>query len=868
MSALKSYKQRWESIADLVGYTDNLSEVTQDQILITYSSDINPLNYKRVIYVSSIANITHLDLRRAILEPIVNYTKDIDEARQWLNSLPELFTYDCETTNLPYSEDTEQYPDIQKDWSLNPFRNQFTMWSFATNEEEAFVISNESQEMEDLVMNFLTSTTATVIMHNASFDMQVVTHRTNKTITNFEDTQLLAWTYLNNTNTAIVKVGLKPLAGEIYGEWAVAKDLFGIENKYNPDMIRYSGIDAMATMYVWNKFSSIEPRGEIVSFQNLLPIPEPKDYAPPRRYFYENALKPMVPHAIRLMLNGIRLDMQKVADLDKLLIEVLKDVDTNLANNKLIKQFQQVRFEKWKIKQSAELESKKRSIDYYKKPYKPTDAVHISYVVNEFLVGKQCDFTYIPTGVLPNGDLRWTLTDVKKFLKHNTFEFLTSVANKSVDPSNPIINVAMVKLAVYKSNNYNISYDEKIALLSVDQFPAFNPGSSNQKKELFAWLNVEPLSFSKDTGEASWGREQVQEVQQLSDDEDIIDICQQFIDHSFGAIVKRNFINGFYKFTVGDVLHGNLKLAGALSARPTSNKINLLNLPSTRSIYSKPIKKCMIPHEGDLIFTIDLNALEDRVIGSLSKDTNKIRIVNEGYDGHVVNAIGYFKDEVEAILGPSNDSLEYNKRFKEATKSDPRLDAIRSKSKQPTFGLAYGAYPPKVASTLKIPIDEAERIFNSYHNEIYPGVTKYREDYVLPTTKEQGYLHLLLGLRLNTDDADKYIRTLANASVQSFSLITLIAMCRMNELIDEAGYTDDIKIISTIYDSLYYSITPDPEIIRWMNENIVREITRPYIIDEAVPNGAEGEIGSDFANLHETPNNATATEIAEIMNNI
>lgn len=78
-------------------------------------------------------------------------------------------------------------------------------------------------------------------------------------------------------------------------------------------------------------------------------------------------------------------------------------------------------------------------------------------------------------------------------------------------------------------------------------------------------------------------------------------------------------------------------------------------------------------------------------------------------------------------------------------------------------GLSYGAYPPKVSATLKIPLSEAEAIFNNYHNVLYPGITNYRENYVLPTATTNGKLHLGLGCYLHTNDARKDIRTLSNA---------------------------------------------------------------------------------------------------------
>ena len=113
------------------------------------------------------------------------------------------------------------------------------MYSFAENETEATVIINEDQAMEDMVLEFLTTTESTVIMHNASFDMKIVKHRTGKFIKNIEDTALLAWCYLNHADNFQAKVGLKELARKVYANWAVAKDSFSTF-KYTDEVVNYN----------------------------------------------------------------------------------------------------------------------------------------------------------------------------------------------------------------------------------------------------------------------------------------------------------------------------------------------------------------------------------------------------------------------------------------------------------------------------------------------------------------------------------------------------------------------------------------------------------------------------------------------------
>ena len=193
------------------------------------------------------------------------------------------------------------------------------------------------------------------------------------------------------------------------------------------------------------------------------------------------------------------------------------------------------------------------------------------------------------------------------------------------------------------------------------------------------------------------------------------------------------------------------------------------------------------------------------------------------------------------------------------------LKAIRQKGKPATFGLSYGAFPPKVAAGLKISLPAAEAIFNSYHNVLYPGITKYREEYVLPTVQQHGRIHMGLGCYITSEKPDRDIRTLNNATCQFWSILTLLSINKMHQLIDEADLAEEVQCISSIYDSIYFIVKEDPEIIKWTNDNLITCMVKDFMIDQTIKNEATAEIGYDWATMHQIPNHATTSEITSVL---
>ena len=583
-----------------------------------------------------------------------------------------------------------------------------------------------------------------------------------------------------------------------------------------------------------------------------LPSPFPKDHDPGPEYFYQNFVRHFIPDMIKMMDVGLHVDDVAVESLRGTITEVLENVDAVLLRNKYIQKYQIIRVKKAQKTHYAKCTEAVRDASHYYRDYDNSAMLHRTWIVNTYLknIGSDTDIKE-----------QWSVKDLKQFNIFKGDLFLSRVVDKSLAKKSDTVLQAMNELAEYKAELWNRPrYDKGNSKAPVEPF---NPGSAKQKQELFAMLKVVPIAYSDDTGDASWGREFIEELKkQLNGKDKILDeILQQFIDHSFSGIIRNNFLKAFDTFTIDGVMHGNIKLFGAKSFRNTSEKPNLLNAPSTRSIYAKPLKKCFVAPEGYVIYTIDLAALEDRGIANLSGDKNKIGIFLDGLDGHSLNACGYFPDKIAKIMGDNEDNVEYVKRFKTLVDDgDKVLDKIRFDSKAPTFKLAYGGFPDAHKGGVI-----TQEIFDNYHNILYPGITDYRENYVLPQTKEDGYIHLGLGCRIYSDNPDKDIRTLNNATVQFWSILTLIAVNELNYRIEDEDLSEDIAIHSTIYDSIYFYVKKDAETIKWVNDNAVEILCAPYLENQIVQNEACGEIGNNWADLNKVPNNSSVKEIEEIL---
>lgn len=295
-----------------------------------------------------------------------------------------------------------------------------------------------------------------------------------------------------------------------------------------------------------------------------LPAPIPAETSYYTRHFYEHTAKHLIRDTVRIMMNGLHIDLDKVIELEATLDKQLELVSQRLAHNPLIQEFNKVQHKRNIKSYRMERKTKLREPSYYYKPFNPKDVTHRSFFMSLFAAKYNLP---LPSEELMPGIPKWSSKLVRKL--SSTRPVLVRMLEGHLTENHELVKQTVESVAKLKADLYNKSYLDQIKDPPIP-VPEFNPGSSKQKQELFEWLGIPPIAFSKDTGLPSWGRDQIEEINQTTTDDNIRDFTQAFIDHSYAAIVRNNFIEAFFNYTVDSRLYGSIRLAGTKTFRPTS----------------------------------------------------------------------------------------------------------------------------------------------------------------------------------------------------------------------------------------------------------------------------------------------------------
>ena len=196
--------------------------------------------------------------------------------------------------------------------------------------------------------------------------------------------------------------------------------------------------------------------------------------------------------------------------------------------------------------------------------------------------------------------------------------------------------------------------------LTKDTIVEFNPASPKQLQRFLYnedFLGLPVLDYT-DTKQPATGAETLEKLINHTKDPEVIRFLEILIEYKASAIILSTFLPAFLKAQKGNdgwhYLFGNFRLGGTASGRLSSNGPNLQNIPSAGSTkikqrLAKLIKECFEAPPRWLFVGLDFDSLEDKISAVTTKDPEKIKVYTDGFDGHCLRALAYFKEHMPDI---------------------------------------------------------------------------------------------------------------------------------------------------------------------------------------------------------------------------
>lgn len=202
----------------------------------------------------------------------VNYkwTDKLEEAVKWLEGLPDVISCDFEVSSKYTREEKIEasrkasketnwfrrikYQQIAESSGLShPSLCIPTHLSIAWSDKNSMVFVLPNEDIRAYVCNWLVDTNRKEVWHNAAYDFRILLQYANSIPRDFEDTLLMVKTLSNSCVTIKNENSLKSREGMFYGNWAISKENFTLEEMYNEEVIKYSAIDSCATYHLYQE---------------------------------------------------------------------------------------------------------------------------------------------------------------------------------------------------------------------------------------------------------------------------------------------------------------------------------------------------------------------------------------------------------------------------------------------------------------------------------------------------------------------------------------------------------------------------------------------------------------------------------------
>ena len=288
----------------------------------------------------------------------------------------------------------------------------------------------------------------------------------------------------------------------------------------------------------------------------------------------------------------------------------------------------------------------------------------------------------------------------------------------------------------------------------------------------------------------------------------------------------------YVNYNIDGTVTGRISNSGANIERGKNGKIGVSFHTLPRESLDVNIRDYVVAPKGHDFITIDMKAMELRVLAHVANEQNMIHAFRSGVDLHSYSAGLTFKKDPSKVS-----KLE------------------RQIAKEVSFLTVYGGTAYTLASKRNIPEERAEEIINSWM-KAFPGVGRYMntvQDYI----EQFKYAKTIFGRRRNLPNIDspfKGVRREAFRQGLNFTIQSAasdILLCGMLGVIEKLKGMD-AKVVATVHDSIEL-IAPKNETRRVVE--LVKEELENYHylrdnfnIDFKVPLAVDIEVGSSFGN--------------------
>ncbi len=198
--------------------------------------------------------------------------------------------------------------------------------------------------------------------------------------------------------------------------------------------------------------------------------------------------------------------------------------------------------------------------------------------------------------------------------------------------------------------------------------------------------------------------------------------------------MKKTYFNSFIEFAHGDRIHTSINPMKAITARMSSERPNLQNIPARK--HGKLVRDSFLPADGHDLIAVDFDQIEYRVLVCRAGEVQLINAINEGQDLHTYMT-----------------SVVYDKPPDQVQPGERRI------MKNATFAFLYGAGDFKFSTMAGITMEQA-RTFRKHYASQFPAISQYAGD-MAQMGRTQGWVRTpYLGRKQAINDPNKAYKLL------------------------------------------------------------------------------------------------------------